>query len=77
MLEQPIANAAGADVAKKVNLMNLTRAQMREFFAELGEKPFRADQLVKWIYHFGEDNFDNMTNLNKKITGKIKIRGRN
>ncbi len=72
MLEQPIANAASADVAKKVNLMNLTRAQMREFFAELGEKPFRADQLVKWIYHFGEDNFDNMTNLNKKLREKLK-----
>ena len=72
MLEQPIANAAGADVAKKVNLMNLTRAQMRQFFAELGEKPFRADQLVKWIYHFGEDNFDNMTNLNKKLREKLK-----
>ena len=72
MLEQPIANAAGEDVAKKVNLMNLTRAQMREFFAELGEKPFRADQLVKWIYHFGEDNFDNMTNLNKKLREKLK-----
>lgn len=72
MLEQPIANAAGADVAKKVNLMNLTRAQMREFFSELGEKPFRADQLVKWIYHFGEDNFDNMTNLNKKLREKLK-----
>ena len=72
MLEQPIANAAGADVAKKVNLMNLPRAQMREFFAELGEKPFRADQLVKWIYHFGEDNFDNMTNLNKKLREKLK-----
>ena len=72
MLEQPIANAAGADVAKKVNLMNLTRPQMREFFAELGEKPFRADQLVKWIYHFGEDNFDNMTNLNKKLREKLK-----
>ena len=72
MLEQPIANAAGADAAKKVNLMNLTRAQMREFFAELGEKPFRADQLMKWIYHFGEDNFDNMTNLNKKLREKLK-----
>ena len=72
MLEQPIANAAGADAAKKVNLMNLTRAQMREFFAELGEKPFRADQLVKWIYHLGEDNFDNMTNLNKKLREKLK-----
>ncbi|MGC7561017.1 bifunctional tRNA (adenosine(37)-C2)-methyltransferase TrmG/ribosomal RNA large subunit methyltransferase RlmN [Pasteurella sp. PK-2025] len=58
--------------AKKINLMNLTRQQMREFFQELGEKPFRADQLVKWIYHFGEDNFDNMTNINKKLRDKLK-----
>ena len=57
---------------KKINLMDLTRRQMREFFAELGEKPFRADQLVKWIYHFGEDNFDNMTNINKKLREKLK-----
>lgn len=58
--------------AKKINLMDLTRQQMREFFKELGEKPFRADQLVKWIYHFGEDNFDNMTNINKKLRKKLK-----
>lgn len=57
---------------KKINLMDLTRQQMREFFKELGEKPFRADQLVKWIYHFGEDNFDNMTNINKKLREKLK-----
>ncbi len=57
---------------KKINLMDLTRRQMREFFQELGEKPFRADQLVKWIYHFGEDNFDNMTNINKKLREKLK-----
>ncbi|HDR1906341.1 TPA: bifunctional tRNA (adenosine(37)-C2)-methyltransferase TrmG/ribosomal RNA large subunit methyltransferase RlmN [Pasteurella multocida] len=60
------------DPAKKINLMNLTRQQMREFFKALGEKPFRADQLVKWIYHFGEDNFDNMTNINKKLRDKLK-----
>ena len=72
MLEQTVSAQAVAEPAKKVNLMNLTRAQMREFFAELGEKPFRADQLVKWIYHFGEDNFDNMTNLNKKLREKLK-----
>ena len=59
--------------AKKINLMDLTRQQMREFFKELGEKPFRADQLVKWIYHFGEDNFDNMTNINKKLREKLKV----
>ncbi|BCB66182.1 hypothetical protein CGSHi3655_02319 [Haemophilus influenzae 3655] len=58
--------------AKKINLMDLTRQQMREFFKELGEKPFRADQLVKWIYHFGEDNFDNMININKKLREKLK-----
>lgn len=58
--------------AKKINLMDLTRQQMREFFKQLGEKPFRADQLVKWIYHFGEDNFDNMTNINKKLREKLK-----
>ncbi|MFZ7143584.1 bifunctional tRNA (adenosine(37)-C2)-methyltransferase TrmG/ribosomal RNA large subunit methyltransferase RlmN [Avibacterium avium] len=61
-----------AELKKKINLMNLTRQQMREFFQELGEKPFRADQLVKWIYHFGEDNFDNMTNINKKLREKLK-----
>ncbi len=72
MSEQTVSAQAVAEPAKKVNLMNLTRAQMREFFAELGEKPFREDQLVKWIYHFGQDNFDNMTNLNKKLREKLK-----
>lgn len=69
MLEQPLSSEMNT---KKINLMDLTRQQMREFFAELGEKPFRADQLVKWIYHFGEDNFDNMTNINKKLREKLK-----
>ena len=69
MLEQPLLSETNT---KKINLMDLTRQQMREFFAELDEKPFRADQLVKWIYHFGEDNFDNMTNINKKLREKLK-----
>ena len=58
--------------SEKVNLMNMTRPQMREFLASLGEKPFRADQLMKWIYHFGEDNFDNMSNINKVLREKLK-----
>ena len=69
MLEHPLLSETNT---KKINLMDLTRQQMREFFAELGEKPFRADQLVKWIYHFGEDNFENMTNINKKLREKLK-----
>lgn len=57
---------------EKINLMNLNRQQLRELLASMGEKPFRADQLMKWIYHFGEDNFDNMTNINKVLREKLK-----
>lgn len=60
------------DVEKKVNLLDLNREGMREFFAELGEKPFRADQVMKWIYHFCIDDFEQMTNLNKKLREKLQ-----
>ncbi|USD36902.1 MULTISPECIES: bifunctional tRNA (adenosine(37)-C2)-methyltransferase TrmG/ribosomal RNA large subunit methyltransferase RlmN [Ferrimonas] len=58
-------------MTEKVNLLNLNRKAMREFFAELGEKSFRADQMMKWIYHFGQDNFDEMTNFNKGLRAKL------
>ncbi|KGQ36972.1 ribosomal RNA large subunit methyltransferase N [Gallibacterium genomosp. 1] len=57
---------------EKTNLLNLTRQEMRHFLSDLGEKPFRADQIMKWIYHYGEDNFDNMTNINKVLREKLK-----
>ncbi|KGQ43748.1 ribosomal RNA large subunit methyltransferase N [Gallibacterium anatis] len=57
---------------EKTNLLNLTRQEMRHFLADLGEKPFRADQIMKWIYYYGEDNFDNMTNINKVLREKLK-----
>ncbi|MDG6882083.1 Ribosomal RNA large subunit methyltransferase N [Phocoenobacter uteri] len=69
---QPNKIAVQHPKSDKINLMNLTRAEMRDLFKEMGEKPFRADQLVKWIYHFGEDNFDNMTNINKVLREKLK-----
>ncbi|RUO46687.1 bifunctional tRNA (adenosine(37)-C2)-methyltransferase TrmG/ribosomal RNA large subunit methyltransferase RlmN [Pseudidiomarina aquimaris] len=59
-------------VDKKVNLLDLNRQGMREFFKELGEKPFRADQVMKWLYHYCVDNFDEMTNLNKVLREKLK-----
>ncbi|TNH04250.1 bifunctional tRNA (adenosine(37)-C2)-methyltransferase TrmG/ribosomal RNA large subunit methyltransferase RlmN [Testudinibacter sp. TR-2022] len=59
-------------MTNKTNLLDLNRKALREFLQNLGEKPFRADQLMKWIYHFGEDNFDNMTNINKVLREKLK-----
>nr|WP_282552076.1 bifunctional tRNA (adenosine(37)-C2)-methyltransferase TrmG/ribosomal RNA large subunit methyltransferase RlmN [Providencia rustigianii] len=57
---------------QKINLLDLNRKQMREFFAELGEKPFRADQVMKWIYHYCYDDFDQMTDINKVLRTKLK-----
>ncbi|WP_455201018.1 23S rRNA (adenine(2503)-C(2))-methyltransferase RlmN [Kaarinaea lacus] len=56
----------------KTNLLNLSRKEMEAFFSELGEKPFRASQVVKWIYQFGVDDFDAMSNLSKNLRAKLK-----
>ncbi|MBW8190867.1 bifunctional tRNA (adenosine(37)-C2)-methyltransferase TrmG/ribosomal RNA large subunit methyltransferase RlmN [Neiella marina] len=64
----------GYRVAEKINLLDLSRQQLREFFVEMGEKPFRADQLMKWMYHFGYDDFEQMTNINKTLRQKLADR---
>ena len=40
-------------------------------FAELGEKPFRASQILKWIHDRGVTDFDTMTDLSKALRGKL------
>ncbi len=56
----------------KVNLLGLSRKQMEAFFTEMGEKAFRATQVMKWIYQEGIDDFDAMTNLSKVLREKLK-----
>ena len=56
----------------KTNLLNLSRAEMEIFFVELGEKPFRASQVFKWIYQSGIDDFSEMTNLSKSLRAKLE-----
>ncbi|WP_029684670.1 bifunctional tRNA (adenosine(37)-C2)-methyltransferase TrmG/ribosomal RNA large subunit methyltransferase RlmN [Tatumella saanichensis] len=55
----------------KINLLDLNRQQMREFFREMGEKPFRADQVMKWMYHYCCDDFEQMTDINKVLRQKL------
>ncbi|WP_133623063.1 bifunctional tRNA (adenosine(37)-C2)-methyltransferase TrmG/ribosomal RNA large subunit methyltransferase RlmN [Erwinia sp. LJJL01] len=57
---------------ERINLLDLNRQQMREFFASMGEKPFRADQVMKWIYHYCCDDFDEMTDINKVFRNRLK-----
>ncbi len=56
----------------KTNLLGLTKSQMEAFFDSIGEKRFRATQLMKWIHHYGVDDFDEMTNLSKVLRAKLK-----
>ncbi|POP51796.1 23S rRNA (adenine(2503)-C(2))-methyltransferase RlmN [Zhongshania marina] len=56
----------------KVNLLGMSRKKMEEYLTSIGEKPFRAQQILKWIHHSGVDNFDEMTNLGKPLRAKLQ-----
>jgi 23S rRNA (adenine2503-C2)-methyltransferase len=56
---------------QKTNLLGMSKTELSKFFAELGEKPFRATQVMKWIYQFGVTDFYQMTNLPKKLQEKL------
>ena len=56
----------------KVNLLGMTRAQLEHFFAEMGEKKFRAQQVMKWIHHQGVCDFQVMTNLGKALRDRLE-----
>lgn len=57
--------------AGKINLLDLDRRDLEAFFAELGEKPFRAVQIMKWIYHERVTDFAAMTNLSKALRERL------
>lgn len=59
-------------MSDRVNLMGLSRAQMEQFFLELGEKAFRAQQVLKWIHHHGVTDIEQMTNLGKGLREKLQ-----
>ena len=58
-------------VEQRANLLDLDREGMRAFFVELGEKPFRADQVLKWIYHHGVTDFAEMTNVSRPLRERL------
>ena len=56
----------------KINLLGLTQSEMEQFFESIGEKRFRAGQVMKWIHHFGVDDFAAMTNVGKALREKLE-----
>ncbi|MEW6164460.1 MAG: 23S rRNA (adenine(2503)-C(2))-methyltransferase RlmN [Pseudomonadota bacterium] len=62
-----------------VNLLDLDAASLTDWFAQRGEKPFRARQVLRWMHRFGADDFGQMTDVAKALRATLaaaaEIRG--
>ena len=55
----------------KNNLLNYDLNGLTELFAQMGEKPFRAKQVMRWIHQAGAADFAEMTDLAKSLRAKL------
>lgn len=59
------------EASQKVNLMGLSHDKLVDFFESLGEKRFRATQVLKWVHQLGVTDFSEMTNISKPLRQKL------
>jgi 23S rRNA (adenine2503-C2)-methyltransferase len=57
--------------ANSVNLLGLPPGELEQFFVSLGEKPFRARQVLQWIYQRGITDFAGMTDLSATLRERL------
>jgi 23S rRNA (adenine2503-C2)-methyltransferase len=57
---------------QKTNLLGLSQSDLEQFLAARSEKPFRARQIMQWIYQREVDDFDAMTDLSKSLRARLK-----
>lgn len=55
----------------KANLFNMNRLAMENFVAALGEKPYRAKQILKWLYERNVRDIDSMTDISKALRARL------
>lgn len=63
----PVAAAA----TQRLNLLGFNQPSLERLFEDMGEKKFRASQVLKWIHQFRVRDFDAMTNLSKTLRTKL------
>lgn len=54
-----------------INLIGYPEKNLTETLAELGEKPYRTNQIFNWVFHYGVRDFDSMTNLSKSLRAQL------
>ena len=55
------------------NIKDYNLEELKEELINIGEKPFRAEQIFKWIYQDNVTSFDDMTNLSLELREKLKL----
>ena len=55
----------------RINLLDFDRRALEAWFLAVGEKRFRAQQILKWIYQLDTDDFQAMTNLSKALRARL------
>ncbi|MBB5019780.1 23S rRNA (adenine2503-C2)-methyltransferase [Chitinivorax tropicus] len=55
----------------KTNLLDFDLDGLNAYFAEIGEKPFRAKQVMRWMHQFGVADFNDMTDIAKVLREKL------
>ena len=65
--QQSPSTPAQQNSVEKVNLLGMSRPQMEKFFEDMGEKKFRAGQVMKWIHQYFVTDFAEMTNISGKL----------
>jgi 23S rRNA (adenine2503-C2)-methyltransferase len=58
-------------MTQRTNLFDLDLKGLEGFFAEIGEKPFRARQLMQWLHQYQVTDFEQMTNFSKVLRQKL------
>ncbi|MES2207939.1 MAG: 23S rRNA (adenine(2503)-C(2))-methyltransferase RlmN [Pseudomonadota bacterium] len=57
--------------SKRVNLLGLTRSQIAQLCVEMGEKPFRGTQVMRWLHRMGVDQFEAMSDVSKTFRTRL------
>jgi len=66
------AQPQGLPADERVNLLGLPRAQLEQWCEALGSKPYRARQLMSWLYKRGVDRFEDMSDLAKEFRAQLQ-----
>ncbi len=71
LLDHIMTKSSNTTNTQPINLLNFDRDRLRAYFSELGEKPFRGDQVLQWLHQYGCDDVNAMTNISTALRQRL------